>query len=146
MNKAKYIGTVPLGFIDNSQTSWIPEKVDDIIRVGYISEPKGYLFTMGSGVHSTMTSFATYPNYWLPANSQYYIAGRDVMRWAGTANPTEIDIDRYGFTPDFKKQSAVVWMAPKTEPHHLSARKEMLDYMPEDWKEFCKAVLNGEFS
>lgn len=142
MNKASYVGTVPLEFLDRSSSNWGVAVVDDIIISGLIKQPKDYLLTLGSGVYSWGSSLATTPAYQLPTNSQYYLAGRDVFRWGGTADPYEIDFDRYGFTPDFTRGAAIVWKAPKSEPHHLTEVPELLTYIPKDWRDIFEAVLD----
>jgi hypothetical protein len=120
MKQADYIGTVPLEFIDLSETKWCATLMDDIFQERYITQPTNYLFTLGSGVASHMVSLATTPSYHIPTSSQIYLAGRDVFRWGGPDDPYEIDIDRYGFTPDYSHGAAIMWRAPKSEPHHLS--------------------------
>ena len=120
--------------------------MEDIIQERLINPPQNYFFTLGSGVNSTMTSLATTPAYYLPTNSQFYLAGRDVFRWGGTADPYEVDIDHYGFTPDYARGAAIVWMAPKSEPHHLSETPQIMNYIPEGWKEICEAILNKQVS
>jgi len=144
MNKANYIGTTSLEFLNRSANNWRAGTIEDIVTEGLITKPNDYLFTLGSGVASWMTSLATTPAYPLPTNSQIYLAGRDVFRWGGLNNPYEIDIDHYGFTPDFAKGAAIVWKAPKSEPHHLSEIPELLVYVPNDWKEICEGILNRQ--
>lgn len=141
MDKARIIGTVPLNFLDHSESNWRVMTMDDIIQERFVTPPPNYFFTLGSGVNSTMTSLATTPAYNLPMSSQFYLAGRDVFRWGGTSDPNEIDIDHYGFTPDYAHGAAVMWMAPKSEPHHLSETPQLFIYIPNDWKEICTAIL-----
>jgi hypothetical protein len=145
MNKAIFVSTVPLKFLDQSANNWKSGTTEDIVN-GPIMKPKNYLFTLGSGVYSWGTSFATTPAYELPTNSQFCLAGRDVFRWGGINDPYEIDFDRYGFTPDYSKGVAIVWKAPKSEPHHLSKIPELLLNIPTDWKEICQAVITRNMS
>ena len=144
MNQAHYMGTVPLNFLNRSQTNWGIARMEDIIADGYITKPDDHLFTLGSSVASWMTSLATTPAYPLPTQSQIYTAGRDVFRWGGTNDPYEIDFDRYGFTPDYYRGIAVMWKAPKSEPHHLSELPQILVNVPGDWQEICRAILNRQ--
>ncbi len=144
MNRAQFIGTISLDFLNNSASDWIAGTTEDIIQQGLITLPQNYFFTLGSGVQSTMNSLATTPAYYLPTNSQFYIAGRDVFRWGGTADPYEIDIDHYGFTPDYTRGAAICWRAPKTEPHHLSEIPQLLNFVPQDWIEICGAILKKQ--
>lgn len=146
MEKANFIATISLDFLDRSQSNWGAATMDDIIRERLISRPPTYLFTLGSGIASRATSLATTPAYRLPTNSQTYHAGRDVFRWGGPKNPFEIDFDRYGFTPDFDRGVAVVWKAPKSEPHHLSRMPQMTQYIPDDWKEICSEIIGKNLS
>ncbi len=118
--------------------------MEDIIHECFITSPPNYLFTLGSGVSSTMTSLATTPSYYLPTSSQFYLAGRDVFRWGGSSDPHEIDIDHYGFTPDYSRGAAIVFKAPKSELHHLSKMPQMMDYLPPEWKEICVTILNNQ--
>lgn len=144
MNQAHFMGTVSLEFLDRSQTDWFAVKIEDIIAEGHISKPNDYLFTLGSGVASWMTSLASTPSYTLPTQSQIYTAGRDVFRRGGTDDPYEIDFDRYGFTPDYTRGVAIMWKAPKSEPHHLSELPQLLTKIPEDWQDICQAILNKQ--
>ena len=137
MNKATFVGTVPLEFLDKSATNWRSGTIEDIFADGLITRPQDYLFTLGSGVHSFGSSLATTPAYQLPTTSQFYLAGRDVFRWGGTNDPNEIDFDRYGFTPDYERSAAIVWKAPKSEPHHFSEVPNLINNIPEDWRVFC---------
>lgn len=141
VSKALFIGTVPLDFLDHSESDWRAATMQDILQKGYIHPPQNYFFTLGSGVNSTMISLATTPVYYLPTNSQFYLAGRDVFRWGGSADPYEIDIDHYGFSPDYMHDAAVMWRAPKSEPHHLSEMPQMMDHVPDEWREFCESIL-----
>ncbi len=142
MNRADYIGTVALQFLDDSDTLWQPNALEDVFGEELIKRPPNYLFTLGSGVSSNMVSLATTPAFQLPTNTQFYLAGRDVFRWGGSSDPYEIDFDRYGFTPDYRRGVAIVWKAPKSEPHHLSRYPQMLTFVPPDWKEVCEAILD----
>ena len=142
MDKATFIGTVSLEFLDQSASNWTAGTTEDLISEGLIIKPPDYLFTLGSGVHSGYTSLATTPAYQLPTNSQFYLAGRDVFRWGGTNDPYEIDFDRYGFTPDYTRGVAIAWKAPKSEPHRFSEAPELRRYIPNDWKEICEAILD----
>lgn len=144
MNQAQFINTISLDFINQSQTGWKATQLEDIIVDGYIAKPNNYLFTLGSGVASWMSSLATTPAYLLPTQSQTYIAGRDVFRWGGTNDPYEIDLDHYGFTHDYNRRIVVMWKAPKSEPHHLSELPQLLEHIPEDWLDICQAVLNKQ--
>lgn len=141
INKANIIGTVPIDFIDETASDWDKFVTEDIIQSGFITAPSDYLCTLGSGVCCNMSSLATTSAYQLPTTSQNYYAGRDVFRWGGSKDPYEIDFDRYGLTPDFNRGVAVLWKAPKSEPHHLSEIPEMLNYLPDSEREFCRAVL-----
>jgi hypothetical protein len=145
MNRAQPIGVTSLDFLNRSASNWRAGITEDIIQERLISLPLNYLFTLGSGVYSTMTSLATIPAYHLPTTSQFYLAGRDVFRWGGMSDPLEVDIDRYGFTPDYARGAVVCWKAPKSEPHHLSEIPGLLNYVPSDWKEICEAILGGNF-
>ena len=142
MNKAIFIATAPISLIDNTANNWQATTMNDIIKEQYIQIPENYLFTLGSGISSTIASRATYPSYRLPTGSQYYLAGRDVFRWGGSADPYEIDFDRYGITPDFNRGVAVIWRAPKSEPHHLSEMPHIFKNVPNDWKEICDSIVN----
>ena len=142
MQRANYIGTVALDFLDNAESNWSAGTTEDIIQQRIITRPPEYMFTLGSGVASWRISLATTPAFYLPTNSQFYLAGRHVVRWGGTNDPFEIDLDHYGFTPDFDRGVAVVWKSPKSEPHHLSEMPQMMQYIPEDWKEICTAVID----
>jgi hypothetical protein len=146
MNRATFIGTVPLEFLDKSASNWQAGTIEDIFAASLIAKPQDYLFTLGSGVYSGATSLATTPRYQLPTNSQIYLAGRDVFRWGGTNDPYEVDFDRYGFTPDYARGAAIVWKAPKSEPHHLSVLPNLMTNIPGDWQEVCKAILRGELT
>ncbi len=141
MYKATPVGTVSLEFLDRSNSYWASGTTGDIFTHNLITPPPGYFLTLGSGVASYMTSLATTPAYCLPTNSQFYLAGRDVFRWGGTKDPNEVDVDHYGFTPNYAAGAAVMWMAPKSEPHHLSELPQLLTHLPEDWQEFCMAIL-----
>lgn len=118
--------------------------MNDIIQQKLINPPPNYFLTVGSGVGCTGTSLATTPAYPLPTSSQFYLAGRDVLRWGGTRDPYEVDIDHYGFTPDYVRNCAILWKAPKSEPHHLSEVPGLLVNLPHDWKEFCEAILKRQ--
>lgn len=142
MERATYIGTTSLEFLNRSASDWRVGTTEDIIAEGLVTKPHNYLFTLGSGVYSCGVSLATTPTYQLPTNSQFYLAGRDVFRWGGPKNPYEIGLDRYGFTPDYSRDIAVVWKAPKSEPHHLSEVPQLLVHIPEDWKEICEAIID----
>lgn len=144
MNKAIYIGTAPLEFINDSNTHWKAIATEDIIENNLIQRPPEHLFTLGSGIATWMNSLATTPAYPLPTQSQFYLAGRDVLRWGGPTDPHEIDIDHYGFTPDFNRGVAVMWKAPKSEPHHLSQLPEYIARIPSEWRDICRAIVEGE--
>ncbi|QQS43856.1 hypothetical protein IPM65_07015 [Candidatus Roizmanbacteria bacterium] len=141
VNKATAIGTVPLNFINDTSSDWDKFLTEDIIEKGYITTPPDYICTLGSGICTAMTSLATTPAYPLPTTTQSYYAGRDVLRWGGFKDPHEVDFDRYGFTPDFNKGVAILWKAPKSEPHHLSKVPDILDYLSDSDRDFCKAIL-----
>lgn len=149
--KATFIGTVPLDFIilPPNQPEWKPYETEDLIATGVITVPKDYLLTLGSGIffspYHTASSLATTPAYKLPSTSQYYVVGRDVIRWGGELDPFEIDWDHYVFTPDFNKGVAIVSKAPKTELHHFSQAPKKLEYIPEKWKGIFEAIQRGEF-
>lgn len=145
MNRATFIGTVYLKFLDQSANNWIAGTMEDIIAEDIIVKPHDYFFTLGSGIYSGGTSLATIPAYRLPTNSQFYLAGRDVFRWGGIKDPYEVDFDRYGFTPDYAKGVAVVWKAPKSEPHHLSKLPKLFDHIPNDWREICTSIITKQF-
>ena len=144
MEKANYIGTVPLKFLDESTSNWSAFATEDIFETGIVRKPSFYITTLGSGVASHMTSLATSSNFRLPTNSQFYLAGRDVLRWAGTADPYDFDIDHYGFTPDYNRKAAIVWMSPKSVPHHLSQRYDLLNKLNPDLRLLCEAVLKKQ--
>lgn len=149
--KAVFVGTVPLNFlkIPKNQLDWEPYETEDIILNGIVTVPKNYLLTLGSGIffspHHTAASLATTPAYQLPTTSQFYIAGRDVIRWGGELDPYEIDYDHYVFTPDFRRNIAIVSKAPKSELHHFSKTPEKLKFIPKPWKEIFDAIQKGEF-
>lgn len=152
VNKAQYIGTVSLDFLQLPGTvgNWQTYETEDIITKNLITMPHDYLFTLGSGIFMPgfsdfITSLATIPRYPIPTTSQYYVAGRDVIRWGGEKDPLELDFDRYGFTPDFDKGVAVVWKAPKFEPHHLSEVPELINKVPENFKELVNGIVTGKF-
>lgn len=142
MQRANFIGTISLDFLDRTASNWNSFTTDDILTEGIIREPNHHLFTLGSGVQSSAISLATTPAFPLPTNSQVYHAGRDVLRWGGTKDPNEIDIDHYGFTPDYKRMVAIVWKSPKSEPHHLSQRPDLLNNLPLHLRELSEEVLN----
>lgn len=142
MQRANYIGTVSLDFLDKAESNWGATTMEDIIERGLITKPPEYMFTLGSGVASWRTSLATTPAFPLPTNSQFYLAGRHVFRRGGANDPFEIDLDHYGFTPDFDRGVAIVWKSPKSEPHHLSEMPQMTQYIPGDWKETCTALID----
>ncbi len=144
MNKASFVGTISLDFLDKFANNWTVGTTEDIIDAGLIKKPQYYLFTLGSGVDSLGTSLATTPPYRLPTHSQIYLAGRDVYRWGGTSDPYEVDFDRYGFTPDYTRGVTILWKAPKSEPHHLSELSQLLIHIPKDCKEICEAVFKGK--
>lgn len=150
MNKAKRIGTVPLDFLKLPRyvNNWQTYETEDIFAQNLITMPHNYIFTLGSGIFTPgfsdlMSSLATIPQYPIPATNQYYIAGRDVIRWGGEKDPLEIDFDRYGFTPDFNKGVAVIWKAPKFEPHHLSEMPEYIKNVPDNLKDLVDAIIKG---
>lgn len=142
MQRANYIGTVSLDFLDKADSNWGVATMGDIIEQRLITKPAEYMFTVGSGVASWRNSMATTPAFPLPTTSQFYLAGRHVARWGGTNDPFEIDLDHYGFTPDFNRGVAVVWKSPKSEPHHLSEMPQMMQYVPQEWKEICTAIID----
>lgn len=144
MYQAQFIGTVSFDFLDRSDTQWRAMTTEDIFQENLISKPSYYLHTLGSGVYSAMTSLATTPTYHLPTDSQFYLAGRDVFRWGGPSDPYEIDIDHYGFTPDYKRRVTVMWKAPKSEPHHLSEMPNMMNSIPAEWKEIYEAIFKKQ--
>ncbi len=150
MHKAKYIGTVSLDLIKlaPNQKPWQPYETEDIIASGVVTVPKYYMLTTGSGIffspHHTASSLATTPIYRLPTTSQYYVAGRDVIRWGGELDPYEIDYDHYVFTPDFNKGVAIVSMAPKTELHHFSQFPEKIKHIPDNWKGIFEGIRKGD--
>lgn len=152
MDRAKYIGTVSLNFLQLPGTvgNWQTYETEDIFAQNLITMPHDYLFTLGSGIFipgfsDLISSLATIPQYPIPTTSQYYIAGRDVIRWGGEKDPLELDFDRYGFTPDFNKGVAVVWKAPKFEPHHLSEVPGLIDKVPDNFKDLVDAIVTGKF-
>lgn len=151
MDKALFSGTVPLDFLKLPQgiDNWEKFETEDIFATNFINFPKNYMLTLGSaGYHSSYqniySSLATTPAYELPTSSQFYIAGRDVIRWGGPNDPLEIDFDRYVFTPDFNRSIAIVSKAPKTEPHHLSDVPSLVNDVPDSWKEIFEAIQRGE--
>jgi hypothetical protein len=153
MDKAKYIGTVSLDFLQLPGTvgNWQTYQTEDIFAQNLITMPHDYLFTLGSGIFTPgfsnlMSSLATIPQYRVPTTSQYYVAGRDVIRWGGEKDPLEIDFDRYGFTPDFNKGVAIVWKAPKFEPHHLSEVPEYIKKVPNNLKDLVDSIVKGKFA
>lgn len=153
MNKAIYSGTVPLDFLKlpSGIGNWEKFETEDIFATNFINFPKNYLLTLGSATHhssysNVYTSLATTPAYKLPTSSQFYIAGRDVIRWGGPDDPLEIDFDRYVFTPDFTRGVAIVSKAPKTEPHHLSSVPSLINDVPKSWQEIFEAIKKGDLS
>lgn len=148
---AKPLGTVPLDWITLPPgiNDWEKYETDDIFSTNFINIPKEHLFTLGSAIHlpnnQTFASLATTPAFKLPTSSQYYVAGRTVVRWGGEEDPLELDFDHYGFTPDRNKGLALVWLAPKSEPHHLSEMPEMLNHIPSSMKQLVDAITKGEF-
>lgn len=151
VEKATYIGTVDLDLIKipPNVSPWESYETNDIIAERIITIPKHYLLTTGSGIYfspsNTASSLVTTPAYKLPTNSQFYIAGRDVIRWGGELDPYEIDYDHYVFTPDFSRNLAVVSKAPKSEFHHFSRMPEKLNDLSESWKEIFLAIQEGKF-
>ena len=152
MDKAKYIGTAPLDFLQlpGNVGNWQTYETENIFAQNLITVPHNYLYTLGSGIFTPgfsdlITSLATIPNYPLPTTSQFYIAGRDVIRWGGEKDPLEIDFDRYVFTPDFNKGVAVILKAPKFEPHHLSDVHRIIDKVPNNLKDLVDAIVKGKF-
>jgi hypothetical protein len=151
MNKATFLGTISLDFLKlpPGVEDWETYETEDIFATNFINFPKDYIFTLGSGIHNTygnmFASLATTPAYSLPTASQYYAAGRDVIRWGGTADHTEIDFDRYIFTPIPGKNFASVSIAPKSEPHHLSTVPNLIEKIPGGWLEMVEAIKKGEF-
>ncbi len=152
MNKAKPVGVGPMDYLalPPGVGQWESYETRDIFATNFITLPPTYIASLGSAIDlgrfSAYTSMATTPNYQLPTQSQYYVAGRDVLRWGGTADPFQVDIDRYVFTPDFDKQLAIVSLAPKSEPHHLSEIPTYLDHVPRSLQELCEAILKGELT
>ncbi len=152
MNKATYMGTVPLDFLKlpGTVTNWQSYETEDIFATNFINFPKDYMLTMGSGIspsyNNIYSSLATTPAYPLPTSSQIYIAGRDVIRWGGTADPLEIDFDRYIFAPIPDKNLASVFKAPKSEPHHISEIPSLVTIIPDEWKEMFEAIQKGLFT
>jgi len=53
MDKATYMGTVPLEFLKlpGTVTNWQPFQTDDIFATNFINFPKNYMLTMGSGIN-----------------------------------------------------------------------------------------------
>lgn len=151
MQKAKILGTVPLDFIKIPQglSDWQVYETEDIFATNFINFPHDYLLTVGSAVFNPFRnnygSLATTPSFEIPTSSQIYIAGRDVLRWGGVNDPSEIDIDHYGFTPDKERKFAYVWKAPKSEAHAVSLLPNYVENVPENWQEMFKAILSGEF-
>ncbi|MFA6270713.1 MAG: hypothetical protein WC657_05935 [Candidatus Paceibacterota bacterium] len=150
MPQSKPIGSVPLDWLKIPVDSkpWEVFETQDVFTTNFISLPNDYIATLGSGIDlsnfSAYTSLATTPSYQLPTQSQYYVAGRDVLRWGGKNDPFQVDFDRYVFTPDFSKNIAMVSIAPKSEPHHLSEMPKYLDVVPERLREILEAILKGE--
>lgn len=151
MDKPIYIGTVSIEFLrlPGTVTNWQPFQTEDIFATNFINFPKNYMLTMGSGIspayNDIYTSLATTPAYQLPTSTQFYIAGRDVIRWGGTEDPYEIDFDRYVFVPMKDKDFASVFKAPKSEPHHLSQVPGLVNIVPDGWKEIVEAIQKGLF-
>lgn len=151
MTKAIYAGIVPLEFLKLPQEigEWEKYETEDIFATNFINFPKNYLLTLGSATHHSSynemySSLATTPAYQLPTSSQFYVAGRDVIRWGGPEDPLEIDFDRYIFTPDLSRGVAIVSKAPKTEPHHLSNVPSLINYIPKGWQEIFEAIQRGD--
>ncbi len=150
-DRASYLGTVSLNFLQLPGTigNWQSYETEDIFATNFINVPHEHLYTMGSGINplqgTALASLATIPNFQLPTQTQWYIAGRTVVRWGGTSDPTEVDIDHYGFTPVFNKGVAVVWKAPKSEPHHLSQIPDLINTVPSNLVELVEAIRKGEF-
>lgn len=142
MQRANFVGTIALEVLDKADSNWGAVRMEDVIELGLVKKPPEYMFTLGSGVASWRTSLATTPAFRLPTNSQFYLAGRHVVRWGGANDPYEIDLDHYGLTPDFNRGVVVVWKSPKSEPHHLSEMPQMMQYVPEGWKEICTAIID----
>ncbi|MEX0622249.1 MAG: hypothetical protein WD187_04670 [Candidatus Woykebacteria bacterium] len=140
--KAIYIGTTSLDFLDRYASGWNVFSTEDILIEGVIKKPANYFVTLGSGVQSDMLSLATTPSFTLPTTSQIYLAGRDVLRWGGTNNPYEIDLDHYGFTPDYTRAAVIVWKDPKSQPHHLSKNPDLIIHYPDHIREICEAVFS----
>jgi len=150
MEKASYIGTVPLDLLrlPPEISKWEPYETDDIFATNLITFPNDYLLTIGStgcpSYSNIFASLATTPAYPLPTQTQMYIAGRDVIRWGGSADPYEIDFDRYVFTPIEGRNFASVFKAPKSEPHHLSEVPNLMNAVPKSWQEIFEAIRRGQ--
>lgn len=151
MDKASYVGTIDLDLLKlpPNVAPWEPYETEDLFALGVVTIPQHYLLTTGSGIFfsptHTVSSLATTPSYQLPTTSQFYIAGRDVIRWGGELDPYEIDYDHYVFTPDFNRGKAIVSKAPKSEFHHFSQMTEKMDDLSEGWKEIFEAIRQGKF-
>lgn len=148
MDAAIPIGTVSLDWIKlpKDKQPWEAYETEDLFATGLVTAPREYLLTLGSGMvfsPSLMSSMATTPAYPLRSESQFYIAGRDVIRWGGPDDPYEIDFDRYVFTPLPKRNLALVSKAPKSEPHHISEVPHLLDVVDRNWQEMFKAIMDG---
>ena len=145
------MGKVPLDWIKipPNVNDWESYETEDIFTTNFINFPNDYMLTLGSAVHPSYSniysSLATTPGYKLPISSQFYVAGRDVIRWGGTADPEEVDFDRYVFTPLTGEDFAAVSKAPKSEPHHLSDAPELMDVVSDAWKEIFEGIKNGKF-
>ena len=149
-DKAKYLGTVPLDFLTLPGTvgNWDTYETEDIFATGFVNFPQDYLRTLGSGMspyRNLYNSFATTPSFQLPTTSQFYTAGRTVIRWGGRKDPLQVDLDHYLFTPDFNKGVAVVSLAPKSEPHHITDIPEIIVHLPENLKELVDKIQKGEY-
>lgn len=150
-DEAIYLGEVPLDWlkVPPKIENWQTYETEDIFATNLITIPNDYLLTLGSGVFTPCpnlyASMATTPAYPLPTSTQMYVAGRDVIRWGGKSDPYEVDFDRYIFTPLSNGESAAVFKAPKSEPHHLSSVPDLISKVPKDWQEMFVAIKNGEF-
>lgn len=149
-DKAKYLGTVPLDFLTLPGTvgSWETYETEDIFATNFVNFPHDYLRTLGSGISpykNLYTSLATTPDFQLPTTSQLYTAGRTVIRWGGSQDPFQVDLDHYLFTPDFSRGVAVVSLAPKSEPHHITDDPELIVQLPDNLRQLVYKIQKGEY-